>query len=147
VKHAVPGKLGYLYYFNVGRFIWNFFFGVFQGIFFTDIEKPEEKNVRFSEANNYSLGAGGRGMGTPHQLRNSDGGSRRSFWRLIKVCSSVSLKAFLKSKPNTLRVIFRISRSLLGPQNDILVAFQGSFTIIRNLSPSLLYLTPTGHCR
>jgi len=60
VKHAVPGKLGYLYYFNVGRFIWNFF-GVFPGIFFTDIKKPKEKNVRFSGANNYSLGAGAGG--------------------------------------------------------------------------------------
>ena len=34
-----------------------------------------------------------------------------------------------------------------GSPNDILVAFQGSFTIIRNSSPSLLFLTRTGHCR
>ena len=48
-----------------------------------ETEIPEKKRVPSSLGLNYngSLGAGGRGMGTPLQLCNNDKGSRCSFWR------------------------------------------------------------------
>lgn len=48
-----------------------------------ETEIPEKKRVPSSLGLSYngSLGAGGRGMGTPLQLCNNDKGSRCSFWR------------------------------------------------------------------
>ena len=59
-------------------------------------------------------------MGTPHELRNSGGGSLRSFWRL-KFLPQFRLMCF-KIKTNTL---IELSSGYLGPTwstNDILVA-------------------------
>ena len=55
-------------------------------------------------------------MGTPLQFPKSDRGSRRRFWKFVP-----------KSKTNTLKVIYRLSRYLLGSRSDILVAFKGLF--------------------
>ena len=114
----------------------------FDSVFYRH-EKPEEKLVRrFSGAFHHSLRAGGKGMGTPHQLRNSDGDSLRSFWRLKFVPQFRLLLNVFKLKQVAINLgMFWVYKSHFS-------TFQGSFFYATIISVTfILYWALLGHCR